>query len=113
MKTKTIISIAVIAIISCLLVSFKSLQQSPKKFVMVRIIELPPANLYASKMVIVYEDGKTEEYVLDQFKSNTLAKNTKTINDMINDFIVKGYQLENANSNLTDGGLFSTYLFSK
>lgn len=67
----------------------------------------------ASKMVIVYEDGKTEEFFMDQFKPSTFAKNTKVLNDMINDFIVKGYQLESANNSASSEGIFGTYLFSK
>lgn len=111
MKTKTTFYIAVIAIISCLFLSFNLKQDTPKKYITIRVLE---TSTLLTPIVIAYEDGKMEEYEIGSLKE--IAKNTKTMNDLLNDFVAKGYKLEfftTTGTTRAHGDVLTTYLMSK
>ncbi len=62
-----------------------------------------------AKIVVVYEDGKTEESELPNLKPGNIATIATTVNQTINGLSKKGYTLLTA----CGGDYFSTYTFLK
>jgi len=116
MKTKTTYSIlvTVCAVIGFLLLnSFKSEPDTlAGKYLTLKVVEQPglAANSF---MVIVDENGKTEEVMFDKFKVDNITPNTIKINTMVNDISKKGYDLFSMSSNSIGGLLIDTYTFTK
>jgi hypothetical protein len=109
MKTKTIIYIAGIAISSLLFLSFNKKEEINKKYLTIRAAESSTPILSSPIIIIAHEDGKIEEFGM----STDFKKNTKTINDIINDYVVKGYKLEHFSTGLSNATILTTCLMSK
>lgn len=110
MKTKTIISVSILVVAILSFYGFRSSEEAHKKYTMIRVAE---GIVAGPQISVVYEDGKTEEYRIDALEYEKFTKNTKVLNDIINDFSAKGYKLESTNLAGSNGSLFSVYLFSK
>jgi hypothetical protein len=78
MKTKPTLYIILLGIIGLTFFSFTKSQETPRKFMTVRTFEYLNG-LYDSKIVISYDDGKTEEIELPRLKSSNMAENTKKL----------------------------------
>ena len=116
MKTKTTYSllITVCAVIGFFLFnSFKPDAEIPgTKYLTLNVVEHPglAANSF---MVVVDENGKTEEILFDKFKVDNITPNTIKVNTMVNDISKRGYDLFQMSSNAIGGLLIDTYTFTK
>ncbi len=116
MKTKTTYSIliTVCAVIGFFL--FNSFKTEPDtiagRYLTLKVVEQPglAANSF---MIVVDENGKTEEMLFDKFKVDNITPNTIKINTMVNDIAKKGYDLFGMSSNSIGGLLIDTYTFVK
>lgn len=63
----------------------------------------------AGKIVIVYEDGKSEEIILEKLHAKTFVANAIKINQAINGIANKGYELVTYGR----GDYFTEYAFIK
>ncbi len=113
MKKQTLLGLAFIIIAGLLFFSFKTGQTTPKKYVTIRIMERGSIGINASPIVIAYDDGKTEEYLLTTSLTDVFKKNTIIINDILNDFSEKGYHLDFVVGNGGKDDLYTSYIFSK
>lgn len=116
MKTKTTYSliITVCAVIGFFLFnSFKPESDITNgKYLTLKVVEQPglAANSF---MVVVDENGKTEEVLFDKFKIDNITPNTIKVNTMVNDISKRGYDLFQMSSNSIGGLLIDTYTFTK
>lgn len=115
MKTKTTYSllITVCAVIGFFLFNaFKPDSGNANKYLTLKVVEQPglAANSF---MVVVDENGKTEEVLFDKFKIDNITPNTIKVNTMVNDISQKGYDLFQMSSNSIGGLLIDTYTFTK
>ena len=113
MKSKQTLFIGLAALLTFfLLSSFHSQQQSPN-YLTVKTIEFY-GGMFDSKITVVDENGKIEEFELDKLRAKNLVENTKKINDVFNSLSKKGYVLVNSTSAgfMTDG-LLNTFIFEK
>ena len=90
----------------CLAFSNQSNEQ--KNYATMRTIESTLGNF--SKIMIVYEDRKTEEIALERSATNNLLNNAIVINNTINAISSKGYELVSSHG---IGDQVSTYTFVK
>jgi hypothetical protein len=95
---------------SLLVFSFK--QSSPGyKYLTLRTIEIPAGGYpYEPSIIIIYEDGQSEQIQLGKFKESNFLSNTKKINETINVIANKGYELFSVSGNDI---MTSTYIFIK
>jgi hypothetical protein len=113
MKTKQKVSITLAAILALFLLSSFLPQQTETKYLTVKTIEFYNA-IYDSKITIVDENGKVEEFDLDKLRSKNLADNAKKVNDVFNNLSKKGYALINSTTaSWGADGFISTYIFEK
>jgi hypothetical protein len=61
------------------------------------------------KMIVIYEDGKTEEFALDKFTAKNFVAVSLKVNQTINNIASKGYELVSS----TGGDNITTYIFQK
>ena len=111
MTKKRIILLALIATSLFILTSFVT-PQTDGGLVTVRTLEVSNG-IWDSKICIVYEDGKTEDVVLQKFRDHTFNPNTVKINEVLNKLIGKGYKLVSSSSGNGDAILTNTFLFQK
>jgi hypothetical protein len=110
MKTTTsklLVATSAIILIIFLAPSFKTPQTSGNKYLVMRAYEAAMGG--GSKIVIVYEDGKTEEQDLDVLKPGNYSPNAVKLAQAINGIANKGYELVSSSS----GDYQGTYLFTK
>jgi len=88
MKKLTLLFLIGVGVLFFLLTAFYN-ADSRNKYVTMCVFEV----YGAAKIVIAYEDGKTEELALNRFVSKNFVSNTKIINDAINGLSIKGYEL--------------------
>lgn len=113
MKTKTQIFIASAAVLSFLFLSSFLSEKSETKYLTVKTIEFY-AGVFDSKITVVDENGKVEEYELEKLRAKNLADNAKKINDVLNSLSRRGYVLVNSTSaGFGTDGLLNTFIFSK
>lgn len=113
MKTKQTIFIVTAAILSFFLLSSFLTQQSETKYLTVKTIEFY-AGVFDSKINVVDENGKIEEFELEKLRSKNLGDNAKKINDVFNNLSKKGYTLVNSTSaGFGADGLLNTFIFEK
>lgn len=97
--------------------SFSQIQVQEKssftEIVTIRTIELYSTVLMKSMMYIAYPDGTVEEIPLKRFTKGDLSENLQLINEKLNEFYLKGYQLENSFGGSSDGAVISTYILSR
>lgn len=116
MKTKTTYSLIITACAVIGFFLFNSFKPEPDvvggKYLTLKVVEQPglAANSF---MVIVDENGKTEEVLFDKFKVDNITPNTIKVNTMVNDISKKGYDLFQMSSNSIGGLLIDTYTFTK
>ena len=67
----------------------------------------------SAKIIIVYEDGKTEELPLLGYSDKNELENLKTVNQTINKLKAKGYFLIAQYTTGEQGNLISDYTFLK
>jgi hypothetical protein len=90
MKTTRVLTVVISAIAAFfLLTSFLNHQQAQNKYLTLWTTQ----GGLDTKIVIVYEDGNTEEIDLDKFKPSSHTSNAKKINEAINSVANKGYEL--------------------
>lgn len=88
--------------------AFSNQTDEQKNYATMRTIESALGNF--SKIMIVYEDGKTEEIALERSATNNLLNNAIVINNTINTISSKGYELVSSHG---IGDQVSTYTFVK
>lgn len=64
---------------------------------------------FDSKIVIVDEKGRVEEFEMGNLKTKTYVENTKLINETLNKVAARGYEL----SSSTNCGVATNYVFEK
>ena len=116
MRTKTTYSIIITVCVVMGFFLFNSFKTdagvNPGKYLTLKVVE-QPGLMANSFMVIVDEDGKTEEVLFDKFKIDNITPNTIKVNSMVNDISKKGYDLFSHCSNAIGGLLIDTYTFTK
>lgn len=88
--------------------AFSNHTNEQMNYATMRTIESALGNF--SKIMIVYEDGKTEEIALERSTTNNLLNNAIVINNTINAISSKGYELVSSHG---IGDQVSTYTFVK
>ncbi len=66
-----------------------------------------------AKIIIVYEDGKSEEIGLQPYSEKTETDNLKKVNEVINELKAKGYFLISQSTTGEQGSLVTDYTFLK
>jgi hypothetical protein len=99
------ISLSVMLLVSF---AFSNRSNEQKNYATMRTIESALGNF--SKIMIVYEDGKTEEIALERSASTNLLNNAILINNSINAISSKGYELVSSHG---IGDQVTTYTFVK
>lgn len=66
-----------------------------------------------AKIIIVYEDGRSEEIGLQPYSEKTETDNLKKINEVINQLKSKGYFLISQSTTGEQGALVTDYSFLK
>jgi hypothetical protein len=113
MKKNQAYLVLLAAILSVFLLSSFLTQESEVKYLTVKTIEFY-GGVFDSKITVVDEMGKTEEYGLEKLRSKNLADNTKTINAVFNSLSKKGYTLVNSTSaGFGTDGLLNTFIFER
>lgn len=108
---KSKLTISIIAICGILLLSsFLNQQAKGNKYLLMRVFEMPKGHPFDSKIIVVYEDGRTEEIQLERSKADNTVIVAKKINETINTIAERGYELVTITSN---GGQSYTYNFVK
>ncbi len=116
MKTKTTYSLLITACAVIGFFLFNSFKTEPDtlagKYLTLKVVEQPglAANSF---MVIVDENGKTEEMLFDKFKVDNIAPNTIKVTATVNDIAKKGYDLFSHSSSAIGGLMIDTYTFTK
>jgi len=106
MKTITYkLLIATFVIIFFLTVTAFRSGGSASQFATMTVWELPGGAIYDSKILIIYEDGKTEEIELKASKPNNWVFNKTKIVETLNNMSAKGYELFSVDN--------SNYVFKK
>lgn len=108
MKTiSTKLTIATFSVsIILLLTSAINQDAGQDKYATLRISEAGDSN---SKMAVVYENGKIEEFEMDSWGSKTFNSNSLKINQALNMLASKGYDLVSS----TGGDYMTNYTFVK
>jgi hypothetical protein len=107
-KTAKFITATLTLILIILLTSaFNKQQGSGNKYLTMRTFQAAMGG--SSKIMIVYEDGKTEEIELEKYSVSNFLPNTVKINKAINDISNKGYEL----FSVTGAEMVSLYTFIK
>jgi hypothetical protein len=106
MTTKLMMATAALTLI-VFLTSFNKPQTNGNKYLIMRAYEGAMGG--GSKIVIVYEDGKTEEQDIDVSKPSNYLPNAVKLAQSINYIATKGYELVTSSS----GDFQSTYVFIK
>lgn len=88
--------------------AFSNHTNEQMNYATMRTIESALGNF--SKIMIVYEDGKTEEIALERSTTNNLLNNAIVVNNTINAISSKGYELVSSHG---IGDQVSTYTFVK
>ncbi|MCC6684551.1 MAG: hypothetical protein IT247_05730 [Bacteroidia bacterium] len=110
MKIRGKLLVAVLAMIAFVsFSSFSTQEPSGSKYVTLRIYEQAKGSVWDSKIVIAYENGKTEEMELGTLKPDNFVANAIKINETINTISAKGYTLLSVSGALN----ISTYTFVK
>lgn len=116
MKTKTTYSlvITVCAVIGFFLFNaFKSDSGNNfNKYLTLKVVE-QPGLMANSFMVIVDEEGKTEEILFEKLKIDNITPNTIKVTEKVNSIAKLGYEIIGVTSNATGGLLIDTYTFIK
>ncbi len=94
MKSMTKLNLSLIALVAFLLcTSFLTKQQTnTNKYLTLRVSE-GPAPAFDPKIIIVYEDSKVEEIVIDKYRTSNWVANLKKINETLNTLAGKGYEV--------------------
>lgn len=98
-----LISLALILVFT-LASSFKT-GQNGHKFATMTIYEIPSGGIWDSKIIIVYEDSKSEEIPLQRMNPRNWTTNKIKITETLNSMSTKGYELVSTDN--------STYIFQK
>ena len=106
MTTKFLTATLTLVLIIILTSAFNSQQSNGNKFLTMRTFQ---AFGKGSKIMIVYEDGKTEEIELEKYAVDNFLPNTVKINQAINNISNKGYEL----FSVTGAEMVSLYTFVK
>ena len=115
MKTKTTYSlvITVCAVIGFFLFNaFKPDSGNVNKYLTLKVVE-QPGLMANSFMVIVDEEGKTEEILFEKLKIDNITPNTIKVTEKVNSIAKQGYEIIAVTSNATGGLLIDTYTFIK
>jgi len=107
-SAKTPILFISLSAILLVCLAFSNHTNEQKNYATMRTIESALGNF--SKIMIVYEDGKTEEIVLERSASTNWLNNSIVINNTINAISNKGYELVSSHGL---GDQVSTYTFVK
>lgn len=107
-SAKTPIVFISLSAILLVCLAFSNHSNEQKNYAIMRTIESTLGNF--SKIMIVYEDGKTEEIALERSASTNLLNNAIVINNTINTISNKGYELVSSHGL---GDQVSTYTFVK
>ena len=105
-KTPIVFIFLLAMLLVCL--AFSNQTNEQKNYATMRTIESAIGNF--SKIMIVYEDGKTEEIALERSATTNLLNNAIVINNTINTISSKGYELVSSHG---IGDQVSTYTFVK
>jgi hypothetical protein len=105
--TKFLTATLTLALIIILASAFNKQQGSGNKYLTMRAFQATIGK--GSKIIIVYENGKTEEIELEKYNVDNFLANTITINQAINNVSSKGYEL----ISVTGAELTSLYTFVK
>ena len=105
--TKLLTATLTLVLIIFLTSAFTEQQGSGNKYLTMRIFQAAIGG--GSKIMIVYEDGKTEEIELEKYAVGNFLPNTVKINQTINDLSNKGYEL----FSVTGAEMLSLYTFVK
>lgn len=114
MKTKTTYSVIItlsVVIVFFLFNSFRP-DASYAKYLTLKVVE-QPGLMANSFMVIVDEDGKTEEILFEKLKIDNITPNTIKVTEKVNTIAKLGYEVIGVTSNSTGGLLIDTYTFLK
>jgi hypothetical protein len=101
---RTVLFLALVIIISS---AFISQQSTKNKYLTMRTYQAAVGN--GSKILIVYEDGRSEEIELEKYTVSNFLPNTIKINNALNDLSKGGYELVS----VTGAELVSLYTFVK
>jgi hypothetical protein len=111
MKASKIIIGCSIALLSIFLLSSFLTEHAPQKFLTIRTIE--ETNGVDSKIIILYEDGRSKEVELEKFHAKNFKSNSKKIHDVVNGIASQGYSLVSHSCGNGDVLIIGTYLFVK
>jgi hypothetical protein len=92
--------------------SEKTPPPSGYRYLTVRTIEVING-MWDSKIVIIDENGDTEEIALDKFRSKNFTDNSKKIHEVLNQMAARGYRCVSSGSGNGDALIISTYMFEK
>lgn len=113
MKTNQIILISSVAVLLLFILSSFRDQASGPKYLTVKTIEFW-SGVYDSKITVVDENGRAEEFELEKLRSKNLSDNVKKINTVLNALSQKGYALVNSTSSgWGQDGVLNTFIFEK
>jgi hypothetical protein len=104
MKTTTKVLLGSLGLIVFLFISFSFVQSDGKSYLIVRTQESAMGD---TKLIIVYENGKTEEQEIGRMKE--FIPNAVKINQVFNKLGAQGYELVSS----TGGDILSTFTFVK
>lgn len=96
MKTKTsklILACSTLILFLIISSSFKTNASGNKYLTVLVINSISAPRMPDAKIIIVYEDEKTEEIALENTKESTYLPNTVKINRTLNSLAEKGYEL--------------------
>ena len=115
MKDKLIKLLPALLLMIIIVMAFAAFKPAPQpavnKYATLTFWE-PPNSLYKSEIIIIYEDGKTEEIDLTMAKNTkTAVENTQKLNETINTVCNKGYKIVCVTSRA--GGFLTTYTLEK
>ena len=85
--------------------------ESGGNFIIVRSTEINGMN--PSSLIIIDEEGKTEEISLKGLKTRNMAENLSVIHAKLNEIKNKGYTLVSSNGGNSDNIICNTYIFEK
>jgi hypothetical protein len=106
-KTKLVTVAVALTLIIFLTSAFNKQQGGGAKYLTMRTFQAVMGG--GSKILIVYEDGKTEEIELEKYSVGNMLPNSVKINQAVNYLSDKGYEL----STVTGAETSSLYVFIK
>lgn len=112
MKTKHTLLIILITLSGFLIFSSFLTPQTQNKFLTVKSVE-SLSGLIDSFILIIDENGKTEEIELEKFRAKNITSNALKLSEIINNKGAKGYELVTATSSGDQYIIVNTYIFVK